>query len=163
MQVEIEWFFNAPVAPHFGGSWERLVQIFKLSLHKVIGSGTLSDYILWTLLYEIESSMNSRLLTNVPSEINGPLPLTLNHFLLGRSSVNYPPGLFETQKVTVSRSWKSAEELASHLWNRFLREYIPNQQTRSKRNKTSENFKLNDLVWLLEDFTPRGLWPVPMV
>ena len=64
-----------------------------------------------------------------------------------------------SQKVTVSRSWKSAQELASHFWNRFLREYIPNQQTRSKWNKTSENLKVNDLVWLLEDFTPRGLWP----
>ena len=163
MQVEIEWVFNPPAAPHFGGSWERLVQIFKLSLYKVIGSRTLSDDILWTLVCEIESNMNSRPLTNVPSEINDPLPLTPNHFLLGRASLNYPPGLFESQKVTVSRSWKSAQELASHFWNRFLREYIPNQQTRSKWNKTSENLKVNDLVWLLEDFTPRGLWHLAKV
>ncbi|XP_075250799.1 uncharacterized protein LOC142343002 [Convolutriloba macropyga] len=161
--VEIEWVFNPPAAPHFGGSWERLVQIFKLSLYKVIGSRTLSDDILWTLVCEIESNMNSRPLTNVPSEINDPLPLTPNHFLLGRASLNYPPGLFESQKVTVSRSWKSAQELASHFWNRFLREYIPNQQTRSKWNGTSENLKVNDLVWLLEDFTPRGLWPLAKV
>ena len=163
MQVEIEWVFNPPAAPHFGGSWERLVQIFKLSLYKVIGSRTLSDDILWTLVCEIESNMNSRPLTNVPSEINDPLPLTPNHFLLGRAPLNYPPGLFESQKVTVSRSWKSAQELASHFWNRFLREYIPNQQTRSKWNKTSENLKVNDLVWLLEDFTPRGFWPLAKV
>ena len=63
----------------------------------------------------------------------------------------------------MSRSWKSAQELASHFWNIFLREYIPNQQTRSKWNKTSENLKVNDLVWLLEDFTPRGLWPLAKV
>ncbi|XP_075256011.1 uncharacterized protein LOC142348522 [Convolutriloba macropyga] len=161
--VEIEWVFNPPAAPHFGRSWERLMQIFKLSLYKVIGSRTLSDDILWTLVCEIESNMNSRPLTNVPSEINDPLPLTPNHFLLGRSPLNYPPGLFESQKVTVSRSWKSAQELASHFWNRFLREYIPNQQTRSKWNKTSENLNVNDLVWLLEDFTPRGLWPLAKV
>ena len=163
MQVEIEWVFNPPAAPHFGGSWERLVQIFKLSLYKVIGSRTLSDDILWTLVCEIESNMNSGPLTNVPSEINDPLPLTPNHFLLERASLNYPPGLFESQKVAVSRSWKSAQELASHSWNRFLREYIPNQQTRSKWKKTSENLKVNDLVWLLEDFTPRGLWPLAKV
>ena len=118
---------------------------------------------MWTLVCEIESNMNSRPLTNVPSEINDPLPLTPNHFLLGRASVNYPPGLFETQKVTVSRSWKSAQELALHFWNRLLREYVPNQQTRSKWNKTSENLKVNDLVWLLEDFTPRGLWTLAKV
>ena len=163
MQVETEWVFNPPAAPHFGGSWERLVQIFKLSLYKVIGSRTLSDDILWTLVCEIESNMNSRPLTNVTSEINDPLPLTPNQFLLGRASVNYPPGLFETQKVTVSRSWKSAQELASHFWKRFLCEYIPNQQTRSKWNKTSENLKVKELVWLLEDFTPRSLWPLAKV
>ena len=163
MQVEIEWVFNPPAAPHFGGSWERQVQIFKLSLYKVIGSRTLSDYILWTLVCEIETNMYSRRLTNDPSKINDPLSLTLNHFLLGRASVNYPPGTFETQKVTVSRSWKSAQELASHFWNRFLREYIPNQQTRSKWNKTSENLNVNDLVWLLEDFTLRGIWPLAKV
>ena len=109
IQVKIEWVFNPPAAPHFGGSWERLKQICKLSLYKVIGSRTLSDDILWTLVCDIESNMNSRPLTNVPSEINDLLPLTPNHCLLGRASVNYPPGLFETQKVTVFRSWKSAQ------------------------------------------------------
>ena len=32
LDVSLEWKFNPPAAPHFGGSWERLVQIFKLSL-----------------------------------------------------------------------------------------------------------------------------------
>ena len=144
MQVEIEWVFNPPAAPHFGGSWERLVQIFKLSLYKVIGSRTLSDDILLTLVFESESNINSRPLTNVPSETNDPLPLTPNYFQIGKASVNYPPRLFETHKVTVSRSLKSAQKLASHFWNRFLREYIPNQQTRSKWNKTSENLKTSE-------------------
>ena len=72
--------------------------------------------------------MNSRPLTNAPSQINDPLPLTPNHFLLGRASVIDPPGLDETQKVTLSKSWKSAQELASHFWNRVLREYIPNER-----------------------------------
>ena len=80
MQVEIEWVFNPPAAPHFGGSWERLVQIFKLSLYKVIVSKTLSDDNLLTLVCEIQSNINSRPLTNDPKEINDPLPLTPNRF-----------------------------------------------------------------------------------
>ena len=43
MDIDIECFFNPPAAPHFGGSWERLVQIFKISVYKVIGSQTLHD------------------------------------------------------------------------------------------------------------------------
>ena len=159
-QVEIELVFNPPAAPHFGESWKRLVQIFKLSLYNVYGSNTLSDDFLLTLVCEIDSNMNSRPLTNVPIEIKDPLLLTPHHFLLDRSSVNYPPGIFETQKVTVSVSRKSAQELASHFGNRFLRKYIPNQQTWLKWIKISENLKVNDLVWLLEK---RGLWPLAKV
>ena len=64
--------------------------------------------------------MKSRPLTNVPSEINHPLPLKPNHFLLTRASVNYRPGLFEKQKVAESKLWKSAQELASHSWIDFF-------------------------------------------
>ena len=113
--------------------------------------------------WSVRSTMNSRPLTNLPSENNGPLPLTSNHSLLGRASLNYPPGLFKTQKVTVSKSWKSAQERASHFWKRFLREKILNQQTSSKWNKISENLKVNGSVWPHEDFTPQGLWTIVKV
>ena len=107
--------------------------------------------------------MSSRTLTNVPNEIKDPLPLRSNHFLLGRASVNYPLRLLETQEVTGSRSWKSAQELASHFWNRFFCEYILNQQISSKWKKTFEKLKLNNLVWLLGDLTPRGVWPLAKI
>ena len=160
MQVKIESAFNPPAAPHFGESCKRLEQIFKLSLNKVFRSRTFSDEILWTLVCKSESNLSSRPLKNLPSEINNPLPLTPNQFLLGKASVNYSPALFKTQKVTMSKSWKSANEPASHFWNRFIREKILNQQTRSKWNKTSKNLKINDLVWQLEDFNPLVLWPL---
>ena len=144
--------------PHFGGIWERLVQIFKLSLYKVIGSRTLTDEILNTVACEIEASMNSRPLTNVPYDINDPLPLTPNHFLLGRSSVNLSPCVFIGKEKNLSKSWRSSQQIATHFWNRFLREYLPTQQVRCKWHKTSKNLQVDDLVWILEDFTPRGIW-----
>ena len=97
--IEIEWKFNPPLAPHFGGSWERLIQVFKLSLYKVIGSRTLTRETLSTFTCEIESNMNSRPLTNTSSDNNDPLPLTPNHFLLGRPTVNFPPGVFPRERL----------------------------------------------------------------
>ena len=163
LDIEIEWKFNPPLAPHFGGSWERLIQVFKLSLYKVIGSRTLTHETLSTFTCEIESNMNSRPLTYTSSDINDPLPLTPNHFLLGRPTVNFPPGVFSERKITISKSWRTSQHLAEHFWNRFLREYIPNQQKRSKWTKCCPNLQVGDLVWVLEDFTPRGLWSLAKV
>ena len=101
--------------------------------------------------------MNLRPLTNVSSDINDPLPLTPNHFQ------NTPSGVFSQSKVAVTKSWKTSQILGQHFWNRFIREYLPNQQKRSKWHKVNQNLKVHDLVWILEDFTPRGLWPLAKV
>ena len=81
--IEIEWKFNPPFAPHFCGSWKRLVQLLKMSLYKVIGSTTLTDESLSTFTCEIVSKLKSCTLTNTSSDINDPLPLTPNHLLFG--------------------------------------------------------------------------------
>ena len=107
--------------------------------------------------------MNSRPLTYTSIDINDPLPLTPNHLLLGRPTVNFPPGVFSERKITISKSWRTSQHLAEHFWNRFLREYIPNQQKRSKWTKGCPNLQVGDLVWVLEVFTPRGLWPLAKV
>ena len=163
MKVEIVWKFNPLAVPHFGGIWDRLVQIFKLSLYQVIGSQMPTEEILCTVTCEIEANMNSRPLTNVPRDINEPLPLTPNHFLLGRSSVNLPPAVFVGDEKIISKAWRTSQQIADLFWNRFLREYLPGQLIRSKWNKSSKNLKVDDFVWFLEDFTPRGFWHVARV
>ena len=107
--------------------------------------------------------MNYRPLTYTSSDINDPLPLTPNHFVLGRSTVNFPPGVLSERKITISKSWRTSQHLAKHIWNRFFIEYLPNHQKRSKWTKGCPNLKIDDLVWVLEDFPPWGLWPLAKV
>ena len=59
-----------------------------------------------------------------------------------------------------SKGWRSTQQFATHSWNRFLREY---QQVRDKWHKTSKILQVDDLVWILEDFNPRSLWPLARV
>ena len=146
MNVEIYWKFNPPATPHFGGIWERLVQLFKLSLYKVIGSKNLTDEILSTVSCELEESMISRTLSNVPYDINDPLLLTPNHFLLGRSSVNWSTCVFIGEEKNLSKVWRSSQQFANHFWNPFLREFLPTQPIRCKWLKTSKILEVADLV-----------------
>ena len=115
MDIDIEWFFNPPAAPHSDGSWERLVHVFKLSLYKIIGLQTMYDKTLINFIRKLESSLNSRPLTNVPVDITDTLPLDPNHFLFGRHSINVPPGIFLDKSVTLSKSWRVEQLLAQQF------------------------------------------------
>ena len=106
--------------------------------------------------------MKSRHLTVVPREINKPHPLTSNHFIQGRATVNYPPVLFRNASY------------GNLLMNKFptlaINFFVNTSQTIQGGTKKPfnveqklENLGKNDLVWLLEDFTSQGLWPLAKV
>lgn len=80
-----KWTFNPPLAPHMGGTWERLIQIIKKNLKEVLKEKYPQEYVLRTAFAEIENILNSRLLTHVSTDPNDPEPLTPNHFLIGPS------------------------------------------------------------------------------
>ena len=51
----IEWHFNPPSAPHFGGLWVSAVKSTKHHLKRVMGEHKLTSTELWTLLCQIEA------------------------------------------------------------------------------------------------------------
>ena len=86
---------------------------------------------------------------------------TTNHFLLHRPFANIPPIVCEeTDKPLSFNSWKEVQKVSNHFWKRFLKEYLPTLDRRQKWNKATSPLKVKDIVWLLQDFTPRGRWPL---
>lgn len=60
---EIEFRFNPPSSPHFGGTWEREIKSVKTALQVVLGNQTVTETVLQTVLRE--SSMQSPWVTSL--------------------------------------------------------------------------------------------------
>ena len=140
-QEGIQWVFNPPVAPHIGGVWECLVRLCKKALD-VLQNQVLTDEVLLTAFAEVEWLVNSRPLTEISSDVDDLEALTPNHFIIGRGTLNLPPGVFVD------------------IWNRWLQEYLPGLISRKKWLKPTANVKIGDLVLVSEHAVPRGFRPL---
>ena len=164
LKRDIEWHFNPPMSSHMGGVWERLIRVVRNVLSGLLANDNLrlTDEILQTLLCEAESIINGRPITKVSSDANDLKPLTPNHLLLLRDGPSPPPGIFH-ENDKYRRRWRYSQHLADQFWKRWLREYIPELQKRHKWTAKHRNFKVNDLVLICDENTPRGLWPLGIV
>ncbi|XP_063711366.1 uncharacterized protein LOC134839674 [Symsagittifera roscoffensis] len=156
---QIAWTFNPAYAPHFGGVWERLIKLVKDSFYAIIGSQILTDDIFNTVLCEVEHFTITRPITTVSASPDDVEALTANHFLLGRAHASLPP-LQTQQSSTLSRQWKFTHQLETHISKRLMKEFIPTLLPRQRWIKKTPPIKLGGIVWILQDMTPRGLWPI---
>ncbi|XP_062703685.1 uncharacterized protein LOC134286127 [Aedes albopictus] len=152
------WNFNPPAAPHMGGIWERLVKSAKDALKGLHDGCKLNDEILLTVLSEAEDMVNSRPLTYVPQESAEAESLTPNHFLRGlpageREEVNMPTSSAEALRDNFKRS----QQLADVLWQRWLKEYIPTINHRTKWFTEQEPIEEGELVYIV-DGNNRRTW-----
>ena len=66
---------------------------------------------MYTILLEIEETINSRPITPVSDDINDFQPLTPNHFLIGRLSLYHCQGKFTEKELNSKRKCKVNESL----------------------------------------------------
>ncbi|GFT72141.1 integrase catalytic domain-containing protein [Trichonephila clavipes] len=78
---KIKWKFNLPSAAWWGGFWERMVEMLKQFLRKMLGRASLYYEELSTVLCECEHVINSRPLTYISEDVNDLSPLTSAMFL----------------------------------------------------------------------------------
>ena len=162
-QHGVQWHFNPPAAPHFGGVWERLVKSAKRALKAVAGNQRVTDETLLTFMAEAESLMNSRPLTHVSSDCNDLEAITPNHFLLGRANMNIPLDVVTDRDLCSRKRWKHAQVMANHFWERWLHEYLPSLTVRPKWRRESRDIVEGDLVLVMTDNLPCGRWPLARV
>lgn len=87
---KIEWSFNPPSAPHFGGLWEAGVKACKTHLARVVGDHILSVEKFSTVLVQVEAILNSRPLCPLSSDPHDLEVLSPGHFLTTEALVSLP-------------------------------------------------------------------------
>ena len=83
-QYRIEWNFNPPSAPHFGGVFEAMIKSAKKAIKAILGDADVFDEDLHTAICGAERLLNSRPINFVSADSNDLSPLIPNHFLIGQ-------------------------------------------------------------------------------
>ncbi|XP_033317545.1 uncharacterized protein LOC117215262 [Bombus bifarius] len=160
---QIQWRFNPPNSPHFGGLWEVAVKAFKRHLIRVFGTELLTFEHLNTLVIEIEAILNSRPLTPISSDPQDPPVLTPGHFLIGDTLTSLRERDFRTVPSGRLSSWQRIHQIKQHFWSRWYREYLNELTRRNKWDKGKHNIREGTVVILREDNVPSMQWPLGRV
>ncbi|KAL1447478.1 hypothetical protein WDU94_008923, partial [Cyamophila willieti] len=158
LNQRIEFRFNPPASPHFGGLWESNVRRVKTHLYKVIGSQILSYEELYTIFTEIELICNTKPLCSIDSDASAPQALTPAHFLMQQPAES----LLCAGEVPLplSQRFKLVSQLVQSFWKRFSNEYLSQLQERAKWLKDDMQLKPGLLVLIKSDNSPVLSWPL---
>jgi hypothetical protein len=154
----IEWKFNPPTAPHFGGIFEIIVKALKRALKAVIGRADLDEEAFRTVVSKVAFMLNNRPIMKSGS-IADQAPLTPNSFVFGDlASAVFPPDFPEDRRTDLDRKLKLQVEVQKNTWKRFFLELVPLLGPRQRWSQEQESLKVDDVVIELDENQPRGLW-----
>ena len=162
-RLNIEWQFNPPLSPHFGGIWEAAVKSFKHHFYRVVGNTALTFEAFTTLAAEIEAILNSRPIGLTSSDPNDPAALTPAHFLIGRPLTLLPQPDYATVPRNRLSIWRYITKTAQDFWKSWHLEYLSELQKRQKWVKGKGELLQGSLVVVIEKDHQCGRWPLGVV
>nr|XP_055033759.1 uncharacterized protein LOC129422083 [Misgurnus anguillicaudatus] len=162
-EQKIRFRHNPPIAPHFGGTWEREIKSVKAALRVILREQSVPEPVLQTLLVEVEGILNSKPLGYVSSDIADVDPVTPNLLLMGRRDASLPQVLYDPNNLLGRRRWRHSQVLADCFWAAFIRQYLPGMQGRTKWKTDGIELKVGQVVLVVDPQLPRSLWPVGTV
>ena len=159
----IKWYFNPHLAPHFGGVHETLIKAAKKASYAILKRADITDEELITAFTGAEGLLNSRPLTYQSANPKDQAPLTPNHFLLGQVGGKFAPETVDIGPYDVKKRWRRVQELVRHFWHRWLNEWLPSLNRRTKWKVEQDDVQIGEVVLVIAPDTPRGKWPLGKV
>ena len=138
--------FKPPGAPHFGGVWERLVRSCKKAMVSIHGNRSLTDEVLTTTMCLVEQTLKARSFTPAGDDPEDLEALTPSHFILGRANVFIPFIPNAENNSNHRKMFRSCQAYADIIWQRWVRENLPQNNVRSQWNKYQTNIEVGVLV-----------------
>ncbi|XP_076247963.1 uncharacterized protein LOC143187622, partial [Calliopsis andreniformis] len=154
----IQWRFNPPSAPHFGGMQEAGVKSVKHHLKRTLGEFTPTGEEMQTLLCKIEASLNSRPIAPLSDDPDDYASLTPGHFLTGGPLNAIPLQSVENEKLSRLSRWRAIQKFHEQLWRHWTRDYLTHLQNRYKWRTTQLQLQPGDLVLVQNPLLPPNQW-----
>ena len=156
----VKWIFNPPLAPHFGGVHEAMIKGAKRAIRAVPDDAEVNDEEFWTAITGVVALMNSRLLIYQSADLKDVTPLPPNHFLHGQAGGLFAPESVDEVAFNPRKRWRRVQELISHFWKRWLKEWLPLLNARQKWNETRADLKMGDVVLATSPESSRAHLPL---
>ncbi|XP_003738401.1 uncharacterized protein LOC100904162 [Galendromus occidentalis] len=165
---EITWSFITEKSPWRGGVHERLIQVVKRPLRKVLRRKVPFFRELETILTDIEAMVNSRPLTPVSTTPDDIRALTPADLMFGyRATTRLPTvDLKEVRRedsnaVILLQRHVYLQNILSAYWKRFRSEYLQQLRSMHTRNPCkSTEFAPGDVCLLFDESPNRATWPL---
>ena len=160
----IEWEFNPPRAPHFGGIYEIIVKSTKRALKTVLSRADFDQEEFSTCISKVAFMLNNRpIQAYVPMESDEQQILTPNHFLIGHQDNSvFPPDLPEENR-TLGARLRYQDLMQKKVWKRFNKELLPLFGPRQKWRISQPDLKPGEIVIEIDENQPRGDWKMRRV
>ena len=161
---DIEWTFTPSHTPRYNSVTERLIAIVKKGLKSVFGPKVPNDLEFRTALKKIQGVMNNRPLAYVSTSSDELLPLTPNHFVMGRISAMISP-ISRKDTAKLGDRYEATQKALEKFSERFHKEIVPTYHEFQKaQGQEYVNLKKDDVVSAIDPNPARkGIWHIGRV
>jgi hypothetical protein len=109
----------------------------------------------------VEALLNSQPLTYQSADPFDNIPLTPNHFLYGQMGSQLAPEAVDIIQYNPKKRWHHVQELSiEHVWERWMKEFIPELNHRKKWRQEESDMKVGDVVMVADPDSVCGSWPL---